>query len=171
MIYLLDANVLITAHTSYYPLDVVPEFWAWLAHNGAAGNIKIPIDTYEEVRDGGNNQGKNPLYTWIRDEAVRTALLLPGEVDADLVRYVVHNGYATDLNDHEIEALGRDPFLVAHALSDHANRCVVTTEVSKPGKQRQNRKIPDVCAGLGVRCCDPFTLLRTLRFSTNWDRR
>jgi hypothetical protein len=29
---------------------------------------------------------------------------------------------------------------------------VVTVEVSAPGKQRQNRRIPDVCTALGVRC-------------------
>ena len=27
MLYLLDANVLITAHNLYYPIDAVPEFW------------------------------------------------------------------------------------------------------------------------------------------------
>lgn len=30
MLYLLDANELITAHNLYYPIDVVPEFWEWL---------------------------------------------------------------------------------------------------------------------------------------------
>jgi hypothetical protein len=29
MLYLLYANVLITASNSYYPIDQVPEFWAW----------------------------------------------------------------------------------------------------------------------------------------------
>lgn len=28
MLYLLDANVLITASRLYYPVDQVPEFWA-----------------------------------------------------------------------------------------------------------------------------------------------
>jgi len=27
MLYLLDANVVITAHNTYYGLDAVPEFW------------------------------------------------------------------------------------------------------------------------------------------------
>jgi hypothetical protein len=52
MLYLLDANVLITASNLYYPVDAVPEFWAWLAHNGAAGNVKMPLETFEEVKDG-----------------------------------------------------------------------------------------------------------------------
>ncbi len=30
MLYLFDANVLITASNTYYPIDQVPEYWAWL---------------------------------------------------------------------------------------------------------------------------------------------
>ena len=71
MVYLLDANVLITAHQSYYPLDAVPEFWTWLLHHCSEGNIKMPIETYEEVRDGGNNEGRNPLYAWVQQGAPR----------------------------------------------------------------------------------------------------
>lgn len=168
MIYLLDANVLITAHTTYYPLETVPEFWEWLAHHCAAENIKMPLETFEEIRDGGANRGRNPLYEWA--QANRELLLLTGEADAALVRQVVGLGYAADLTDVEVEGLRRDPFLIAHALVDPANRCVVTNEVSSPRKVRQNRKIPDVCATLQVQCCDTFALLRTLRFSTGWNR-
>ena len=67
-------------------------------------------------------------------------------VDAGIVRQVIDDGYAPDLNDIEIETVGRDPFLVAYALKDTAARCVVTTEVSAPKRLRANRKIPDVVA-------------------------
>ena len=40
MLYLLDANILITAHNTYYPIDRVPEFWSLLQHQGAAGFVK-----------------------------------------------------------------------------------------------------------------------------------
>jgi len=72
------------------------------------------------------------------------------------------------LSDDEIEQIGRDPFLIAYALALPADRCVVTTEVSRPTLERQNRRIPDVCASLGVTCCDTFAMLRALRFSTRW---
>jgi hypothetical protein len=49
MVFLLDANVLIDAARDYYPLEMVPEFWEWLAHNGSVGHIKMPIEIYEEV--------------------------------------------------------------------------------------------------------------------------
>ena len=44
----------------------------------------------------------------------------------------------------------------------------MTTEVSAPSKQRQNRKIPDVCAAMGVVCCNTFVMMKTLEFKTGW---
>lgn len=32
MLYLIDANILITANNNYYPVDAVPEYWAWLEY-------------------------------------------------------------------------------------------------------------------------------------------
>jgi len=68
LLYLFDANVLITAKNTYYPIDQIPEYWEWIQFQGSAGNIKLPL----------------------------------------------------------------------------------TTEVSAPSKKRQNRRIPDVCATLGL---------------------
>lgn len=170
MLYLLDANVLITAHNFYYPIDSVPEFWEWLAFQGEEGVIKMPIETFEEVKDGGNDEERDLLFGWINDDAIKAALLFDEEVDAERVMHVVEQGYAGDLSDQEVEQIGRDPFLVAYALADPGNRCVVTTEVSSPRKQRQNRKVPDVCATMGVSCSDTFSMLRALRFTTSWRR-
>jgi hypothetical protein len=60
------------------------------------------------------------------------------------------------------------PFLIAAALSDAANRCVATAEVSKPTTTRTNRRVPDVCNTLGVQWMDSFGLIRALDFSTSW---
>jgi|SRR5579863_5393543 len=95
-------------------------------------------------------------------------LHLDEDADEGLVRRVIEQGYAPDLTDIEVEGLGRDPFLIAYGLVNGGERCVVTTEVSKPSRQRQNRKIPDVCNGLAVGCCGPFELNRALGFSTSW---
>jgi hypothetical protein len=168
MLYLIDANVLITAHNLYYPVNGVPEFWAWLSFRAGAGDIKMPLEVFEEVKDGGTDEERDLLYGWISDEENKAALVLEEDVDAALVASVVDNGYANDLSDQEVEQIGRDPFLIAYALAAPAERCVVTTEVSSPKKTRQNRKIPDVCGSLGVSCCDTFTMLRALGFSTGW---
>ncbi len=168
MLYLIDANVLITAHNSYYPVNGVPEFWAWLSFRATAGDIKMPLEIFEEVKDGGTDEERDLLYGWISDEENKAALVLNEEVDPELVARAVDQGYANDLSDQEVEQIGRDPFLIAYVLSAPAERCVVTTEVSSIKKTRQNRKIPDVCDTLGVSCCNTFTMLRALGFSTGW---
>ncbi len=163
MLHLLDANVLITANRLYYPLERVPEFWDWLVHQAAAGNVKMPLEMIEEISD--------ELAEWIADRDHRNALLLAEDADVALVQRVIDQGYAPDLDDKEVEIVGRDPFLIAAALHDPTSRSVVTVEVSKPGRQRANRHVPDVCNSLGVRWTDSFGLIRALDFSTSWRRR
>lgn len=166
MLYLLDASVLITASNLYYPLDRVPEFWSWLRHVGTQGHVKMPLEIYEEIKEG---RDADLLFAWIKEAETKESLVLDEEVDVALVRRVIEEGYANDLTDDEVEQLGRDPFLIAYALVDRTNRCVVTTEVSKPGRQRQNRHVPDVCQTLGAQCCDTFAFVRVLNFSTSWN--
>jgi len=164
LLYLLDANVLIDANRDYYPLDRVPEFWDWLIKKGEEARIKIPLEQYEEIITGNDE-----LVHWAKDHNVKLALLLNEEVNAALVAGIVDSGYANDLTDDEIEKMGRDPFLIAYALIDTENRCIVTTEASKPRRQRANRHIPDVCNALNIPWCNTFSLLRTLDFKTGWN--
>lgn len=168
MLYLVDASVLITAHNHYYPVDRVPEFWSWLQHIAEAGQVKMPLETFEEIKDGPADEEKDLLFAWASQEETKKHLILAEEVDAALVAKVINSGYAANLKDDEIEQIGRDPFLISYALAKPNERCVVTVEVSKPTLTRQNRRIPDVCNSLGVKCCDTFGMLRQLNFSTSW---
>lgn len=164
MIYLLDANVLMDANRDFYNLERVKEFWEWLAYVGRAGKAKIPDEQYDEITDGSDE-----LATWAKDISIKADLLLTDDVDEKLVRHVIDKGYAPDLDDVELEKLGRDPFLIAHALSDASNRMVVTTEVSKPSKKRGNKHIPDVCDFLGVTWCDGYKFFKDMDFRTDWE--
>ncbi|MFC3148142.1 DUF4411 family protein [Piscinibacterium candidicorallinum] len=168
MLYLLDASVLITAKDNYYPLDAVPEYWDWLQHLGESGQVKIPLEIWEEIKEGPKDAEKDLLYEWIQRPHVKAALLLDEEVDPKLVQRVTEEGYATDLTEDEIEQLGRDPFLIAYGLAKPNDRVIVTSENSAPGKKRANRKVPDVCLALGVQSKGPFELNRELKFSTRW---
>jgi len=171
VIYLLDANTLIDAKRDYFEFERVPEFWEWLQHQGVEGNIKIPIEIYEEFEEARKADGKrDALAEWAARAEIRGAMLLNEDADPALVSHVIVEGYCSDPSDQEIETMGRDPFLIAHALVDPANRKIVTTEVSKPKKQRANRKIPDVGRGLGIRCINNFELLRELDFKTGWKK-
>ncbi|MBN1317455.1 MAG: DUF4411 family protein [Anaerolineales bacterium] len=59
---------------------------------------------------------------------------------------------------------------MSYALNTNPNkqRCIVTTESSKPRKKRANRHIPDVCNTFGIPCCNSFDFFKFLKFSTNW---
>jgi hypothetical protein len=122
----------------------------------------------QEILAGKKKDDDDPLLLWLDDAVTKKALLLDEIIDPDLVNTVVEAGYADDLTDDEIEELGRDPFLIAYGLVGGGARCVVTVEVSKPSKRRQNRKVPDVCETFGIPCCNPFKVNRELGFRTGW---
>src|SRR5687768_1406204 len=117
MLYLLDANVLITANNSYYPVDRVPEYWDWLLYLSQAGYIKMPIEIFEEVKDGPKDEERDLLFSWIQQEENKKALILNENVNVAFVQQVVSTGYANDLTDDEVDQIGRDPFLVAYAMA------------------------------------------------------
>lgn len=172
MLYLFDANVLITANNKYLAIDQVGEYWEWIKYQGEIGNIKIPSEIMEEILAGQNAKGqKNEdlLLPWIKQPQIKKALQLDETVDPALVADVINNGYAPDLKDTELEVIGRDPFIVAYARAKQ-DRCVVSTETSKPSKTRHNRKVPDVCKTFKIACYQPYEVNRVLGFKTNWEK-
>ncbi|WP_343638151.1 DUF4411 family protein [Roseateles sp.] len=169
MLYLLDASVLITAHHHYYPVDRVPEYWEWLTFMGQQGKVKLPFEIFDEIKEGPADAEKDLLFAWLQLKATKDSLLLSDEVDPTLVQKVISEGYASDLTDDQVEYIGRDPFLIAHAMAAN-ERCVVTVENSEPKKQRQNRKIPDVCKTFKQPCCGPFAFNKALGFRTSWKK-
>lgn len=164
MLHLFDANVLITASNTYYPLDRIPEFWEWVRHQATTGNIKLPVEILDEVIAGSKND--DPLLDWVKTH--KDVLRFDEAADPAIVQQVVAQGYAPDLTDNELIEIGQDPFLIAYAVANTAERCVVTVEVSAPSKQRQNRRIPDVCRTFNVACHNPFQIYKSLGFSTTW---
>lgn len=162
MLYLLDANALITAHNTWYGHKRVPEFWKWLIHHGEAGSVKLPAEIYGEVEGG-----KDDLAVWMHDAATKKALLLDEVSDANSVQTVL-DFYGDPLTEADLITIGQDPFLIAAALG-HNDRCVVTAEVSKPTRTGARRHVPDVCGDCGVTWMHPVTFISVLDFSTDWD--
>lgn len=172
MLYLLDANTLIDAKRDYYPIERIPEFWDWLIHHGLQASIKIPVEIYEEFSDTKDKDGnKDELAAWAEQIHVKEALLFEEEVEQDLVARVTYGGYVANPTDDELVKIGRDPFLLSYALRDLENRCIVTTETSKPTRMGANRHIPDVCRDLGIQCINNFQMIKKLNFSTGWNRK
>ena len=161
-LYLLDANVLIDANRDYYPIERVPQFWVWLLEMAKSGRVKVPHEVYDKVVDAQTDV----LSEWL--VANRDVIILDESVPVELVQQVINYRYAADLTDVEHGKLNEDPFLVAYALADVANRRIVTTEVSRPTKTRANRHIPDVCNDPNpkVLCVNTFRMIRELDFRT-----
>lgn len=162
-LYLLDADTLITGDRRAYPIARFPVVWDWLRHQGELDCVRIAVEQYEEIV-----QGRGDLVDWLSAQENRKALLLDEEVDMVRVQQVTEQGYAADLNEEEIERVGRDPFLIAYALANPEERVVVTFEVSASSKKRANRKVPDVCGQFGIRCTNLYDLIRELDFSMDW---
>jgi hypothetical protein len=110
------------------------------------------------------------LFAWITKKEIKASLLLQEDVNPVHVAQCTSVGYVPDLTDDELLQLGRDPFLIAYAMASASDRCVVTNEASAPRKQRQNRRVPDVCLTMGVECCDTFKMLKALGFKTGWKK-
>lgn len=163
MVYLFDADTLIRADNTFYPLNRFPVFWEWLHHNGEKGHIKIPIEQYEEIVAGNGD-----LVDWLNSEEVKEALIFEEEADPALVAEVTEKGYAPDLDEAELEKVGRDPFLISYGYAETDERFIVTFEVSAPSKKRANRKIPDICDDLGIKCGTLFEVIEILDFKTSW---
>ena len=98
MLYLLDSNTLISANNEHYPIDRLRPFWDWLIGEGEAGNVKIPLEIYEEIK-----KGNDLLADWVGEEATRAALMLDEEVNRDIFNRVIDQAYATNLSDDEMD--------------------------------------------------------------------
>lgn len=162
MVYLLDASALITAHNTYLALHRVPEFWAWLLHHGEAGAVKMPQPIYAEVEDG-----NDALADWMKDAATKAALLFGEGIDPNHVQAVMAR-YGPNLTEADLLTIGKDPFLVAAALPNVADRCVVTAEASRPARTGPRRHVPNICNDCGVTWITPVHFLTALDFTTGW---
>ena len=128
MVYLLDADSLIRAANTFYRLKRVGPFWDWLQEQGSLGNVKIPIEQYEEVTVGNKD---DELVKWLKKPDVKEALLLDEEADPVTVAKVTLDGYG-NLDDKGVEEVGRDPFLISYGYEDPQNRTAKAVERTAP---------------------------------------
>ncbi|MBI2934010.1 MAG: DUF4411 family protein [Chloroflexi bacterium] len=141
--YLFDADSLILANRHDFPLDKDPgTFWQFLERMGQQGEAGVPEAVLDEI-----TRGVDSLSTWLK--ARKNLFFIPTGGALPRIREVLAAyGPVTDV---DLEQLHADPYLIAHALALAAT--VVTNEASQPAiTDPFRRKIPDICARLGVRC-------------------
>jgi hypothetical protein len=152
MAYLLDTNVFIAAKNLHYGLDFCPGFWDWLVREHRAGVVLSVEKVGDELVGLGDD-----LSAWA--EARGSAFFRPPDARtlaalAEVAAWATTSGYAPSAINAFLQ--DADYYLVADARAgDHV---VVTHEIASNSKKKI--KIPDACISLGIKCMQPFQMLR-----------
>jgi hypothetical protein len=150
-IYVVDTSAWINAWR-LYPPDLFRRIWSNIGDLVAHGSVRAPDEVLIELKRGTDTLVEH-LSQW-PDLAYPLDAALQGSVREVLSRY--------QLQDPDSDRSRADPFVVALALS--LKGVVVSNEkASRPGSARP--RIPDACAGLGLRCIPWLGFLR----EQSWD--
>ncbi|MCY4325615.1 MAG: DUF4411 family protein [Betaproteobacteria bacterium] len=154
MVYLLDADAFIRAKRLHYGFDFCPAFWDWLIANHAKGKVFSVDKVSNELKVGADELGRwaaaRGSSFFLKPDQTTVAALT--QVSA----WIASKDYSTQATAAFMN--GADYFLVAQALA--GKHTVVTHEIPAPDTSKRRIKIPNVCAGLGVKCLSPFDMLR-----------
>jgi hypothetical protein len=155
MAYLLDADVFIQAKNLHYGLDFCPAFWEWLTRESSAGRVLSIEKVYDELQ-----AVQDDLSVWA--SARGDAFFRKPETTL-LAGLRTVSAWATGQNYEPVAVntflQSADYYLVATGLA--SNHTVVTHEVTSNSLKKI--KIPDACIGLGVKCVNPYEMLRYSR--------
>ena len=163
-LFVLDANVFITAHRGYYTLDLCPGFWNCLIHHFHSGRI-LSIDRVRDELIGNGDE----LSDWVQDAPADmfVASLEKPVIDAyQEVMSWVHGDPQFYTQAKDEFSRGADGWLVAYAMSH--NVTLVTLEAYQNGAKRRV-PIPNVCEQFRVARMDTFEMLCELDVRFDWD--
>lgn len=157
--FVLDANIFIEAHQSYYAFDICPGFWIALRRQHDAKKV-FSIDQVRAELVAIDDR----LKGWIDADVPET--FFKGTVDAavvksfgELVNWVQNEPQFTAQAKAGFASVA-DGWVVAYARAN--GLVVVTHELYAP--EAQNRvPIPNLCLEFEVEYCDTFDLLRELK--------
>lgn len=155
MAYVLDTNVFISAKNLHYGFDFCPAFWEWIIHKNKVGEVFSIEKVGDELQ-----ALEDDLSEWAAARGPQLFVPPDSSVVPELARvsqWVQGQNYKPAATNLFLQ--GADLYLIAQAL---ARRHVVVTH-EKPANSRNIVKIPNVCIALGVKCMNPFEMLRTER--------
>lgn len=150
--YLLDANIFITAKNLHYGFDFVPAFWEWLDQGHHAG-ILCSIDSVGSELAAGEDE----LTQWA---GARGDLFLePDAATLPSLQTLTRWAYGGGFTPAAIETFlaSADYQLVAYA---HAHGHTVVTHERPDPNAKKRIMIPQACIAMGVQWTDPFSMLR-----------
>lgn len=165
-IFLLDANVFIQAHRSYYAFDICPGFWRCLIHYFKLGKL-LSID---RVRSEMVDKKGDILEKWVKEKIPKDMFVSTkkdvevGNAYREMINWIESKNYKAEVVSKFSDSA--DGWLVAYAMAHDVE--LVTTEVYN--KEAKNRiPIPNICEQFNVRYRDSFSMLRSLGIEFRWD--
>ena len=160
--FLIDANILITAYKKYYPFDFCAGFWDFILEQCGRGKIGLIKSIIDEIKDGNDELsewiGDNIQSLNVIDNTIPEIQILYARI-ADALEY---KKISKNHSDAEIRRFldKADPWLIATAL--HYGYKVVTNE-NIVERNSSKVKIPNVCRYFDVDYeIEPFLMLRSL---------
>lgn len=159
--YLIDANVLMTAADFHYPEDVSPGFWREILTLLDNGTAQVPESVYSELIA---YQGKW-VTGWVKSNIDPAHIL---GMDANQLHVLVEitkwvtSDRKPDYKRSDISRFlsGADPKIIAAAVAN-GNSTIVTYEKGLGSNGGLKVKIPDVASRFNVGCVSPIQMLRT----------
>ena len=158
--FLIDANVLITAHRSYYAFDLCPGFWASVIGGCGAKRIFSTRRVEAELLAGGDI-----LADWIAKK-LPAGFFLDDSSAPVVIAYTPMMAWVAGRDFLPAAkakfATDADGWLIAKAKE--GGYCLVTHEVRQVGA-RARVLMPNVCDEFGISFCNTFEMLRELECS------
>lgn len=161
--FLLDANVLITAADNHYPVDVAPGFWDQLLGALEAGEAQIPVSVYREL----TVQKGRWLTGWLNSNVPSGSAAVLQEDDSQLValqevtKWLSSPGRSFAQRHIWHFLNGADPRLIAAARATRASIVTYEEYISDPNVRKV--KIPNVAQPFNVECIKPVDMFRRLK--------
>jgi len=149
MIYYFDVNIL-GEMFKYYPSRIFSDLWERLDELIAAGQIRVPDETYREIASDEAREWLTPRKGQIVCATTEVELDCLGAIGSSIPSFVDHSKPRSDA----------DQPLVAHAMAcnlqavgEYASgpAMILTNERRRKGNETRLR-IPDACDHFGVRC-------------------
>lgn len=153
MMFVIDANILITPFRLYYPPSLAPGFWTWLERKFVSGEYILLDRVADEITAGNDylSSWTKTLPTTQIDEMALTSLRLVNS-------HVAQMGCTTSAVNEYFRNRVADQFVIAYA---HAHRQhVISLEAPQPNA-KSRVLIPNVCDAMGIRHSQLFPWLHS----------
>ena len=161
-VFVLDANVFIGAHRTYYALDFCPGFWKYMIQQFHSGRLLSIDKVRNEIYNISDPTNPDALFTWTK-AAPNGLFAFSGDQQvasnfASMMAWVNGNSQFFDEAKAEFASVA-DGWLIAYAQVHNA--VVVTQEVLRPDI-RKKVPIPNVCEQFNVPYLNTWKMLRQL---------